>query len=418
MTVDLEERLERAAEALPAPSDAARAEAQSRALAALPRASRRTSRRRLGVVALSGAAAAVLALLLASPWEGRSPLATERALAALGDRPVIHAIVENLRPHATIVDLASGVERQQLLRTEYWYDEERALLRTRLSIDGHLLTELLQTREAALSDLGPLPGNAAEPRLDPALAGFASRYREALESGTAEVAGDAYLDDRRVILLRFTLPSPQEGQPLNEEVAIDAESFRPLRFRFHYGADASPWSRVLSIETLEREDGQFTPPQPRPEPRPRRATGLDERTLTPDEAHNVLGRSALWPGADVEGIALTEIELMKVTTEWSDGRETQAKALVLQYGEGRRADPSGRWLVVTEGTSAEIPRFGTFGATPLDVGELRLVGLDSGLGEGRKMWFGSLERDGLYFAFESPHRDLVLAAARALTPIG
>jgi hypothetical protein len=33
------------------------------------------------------------------------------------------------------------------------------------------------------------------------------------------------------------------------------------------------------------------------------------------------------------------------------------------------------------------------------------------------MWFGALDLDGLYLGFESPQRDLVIAAARALTPI-
>jgi hypothetical protein len=210
----------------------------------------------------------------------------------------------------------------------------------------------------------------------------------------------------------------REGQPpVNEEVAIDAESYRPLRFRFHVGADTSEWFRVASIETLEREEGQFTPPTPRPEPRKRRQTQAEERAVTPAEAATALETHALWAGEAVSDIALAKIELMKVTTEWSDGRETETRALRLEYGERPRGRPGGRWLVITEGTSKEIGRFGSFGAAPLEPGELRLVGL-GGLAAGDvDIWFGALDLDGLYLGFESPQRDLILAAARALTPI-
>jgi hypothetical protein len=418
MTVELEQRLENLGDALPTPSETARAEARARALAALPPALRRPYRRRLGLVALSGAAVAVLALLLATPWDDRSPLATERALAALGDRPVIHAVVESEQPHTTIVEVDSGQERPQFMRTEYWYDDERSLLRSRFTIDGHLLTELLQTREGALSDLGPVSGNPVEPHLDPALAGFASGYREALESGEARVAGKTGLDGREVILLQIALPSRKGRPPTHEEVAIDAESYRPLRFRFHFGEDTSNWWRVVSIATVDREEGQFAPPPVRTEPHHRGQTWTDEQTVTPAEAATALERPAVWAGESVGDVALSEIEVMKLTTEWTDGRETETRALSFQYGERPRGRAGGRWLRVTESTSKEMSRFGSFGAAPLAPGELRLVGLG---GEGEAMipmlWFGVVDLDGLYLGFESPQRDLILEAARALRPL-
>jgi hypothetical protein len=356
--------------------------------------------------------------VLAAPWDERSPLATESALAALGDQPVIHAVVENLRPDATIVDLASGAERPQIQRTEYWYDDERALLRTRLTVDGNLLTELLQTREGALSDLGPVPGNAPEPRLDPALAGFASRYREALETGQAEVIGEDTVDGRDVILLRMTVRPAVGNRPaLQEEVAVDADSYRPLRFRFSSGEDTAHWWRVVSIESVARDEQQFAPPAPA-EPRPSRQTQVEERTLTPAEAATALGRPAMWPGPSVEGIELTEIEVMKVTTEWTDGRETQSRGLLFRYGKGRRARTGDRWLVVTEASRLETPHFGSFAAGPaLAPGQMRLVGLGGADGSEVDRWFGRVELNGVYVALESPNRDVLLAGARALTPM-
>jgi hypothetical protein len=422
MTVDLEERLERVADALPQPSEAVSAHARRRALAALARPSERVShasRGRLGLIAVGcAAAAAAVLLLLAAPWDERSPLATERALAALGDQPVIHAVVENLRPEATIVDLASGAERPQILRTEYWYDDERSLLRSRLTIEGKLLTELLQTREGALSDLGPVPGNAPEPRLDPALAGFASRYREALETGQAQVIGEDTVEGRDVVVLRMTVrPAGGDRPALQEEVAVDADSYRPLRFRFHSGQDTGHWWRVVSIETVARDERQFAAPAPA-KPRPRRQTQVDERTLTLAEAATALGRPAMWPGSSVEGIDLTEIELMKVTTEWSDGREDQSRGLLFRYGEGWRAGSGDRWLVVTEASSVDTPHFGSFAAGPaLEPGQMRLVGVGDADGSEVDRWFGRVELDGVYVALESPNREVLVAAARALTPM-
>ena len=34
------------------------------------------------------------------------------------------------------------------------------------------------------------------------------------------------------------------------------------------------------------------------------------------------------------------------------------------------------------------------------------------------MWFGSMQRDGIYVSFESPQRGLILAAAKAMVALG
>lgn len=422
MPTELENRLQRAADSLPVPAEVVTARARRSALAALPHEApaQRSRRRRgpLGLVAVGAAVAVAVALALATPWEGRAPLATERALAAIGERPVIHAIVENTRPHATVVDLASGEAATQLLRTEYWFDDERHLLRARVTIDGTLLTELLQTREGGLSEIGPVPGNPTEPQLDPALAGFASRYRDALESGDALVIGETRVEGRAAVLLQVALPrTPVDDRPVPyAEVAVDTESYKPLRFRYHSGDDRSHWWRVVSIETLAREEQQFAAP-PRAEPRPSRQTGTDEQALTPTEAATALGRPAVWPGRSVAGIQLAQIELTKLTTEWTDTRETVNRALVLRYGPGRLAGGDEPWLMITQTTSrAENLRFG-FGGPDVQPGELKLVGFGDLDGSPADMWFGSMVVDGVYVALESAQRDVILAAARALAPI-
>jgi hypothetical protein len=425
MSLELEDRLEQAVDALPAPTPGSRDRARAAALAALGQAPRRRLRGVVLIVpAIALAVAVAGAVFLAAPWQD-GPLATERALAALGHQPVVHAIVEQPGEQRTIIDLTPGRERVEVLRTEYWYDGERNVLRVRLSMGERLLPggEYLHSPEGFFTDRGVRRGQKPA-QLDPALETFASGYRDALDSGEATVVGEEVIDGRKAIILRFSLPSPPSGEQLSEDVAVDADDYRPLRFRFSSRADpsrTSPWSeapRIIEIETIPRDTADFEPPRAG-EPRPAGQTGVGERTLEPTEAATALGRPALWPGRVVAGVELTEIELTRLTTRWTDGRETEGHALVFRYGADRRTahlegKPS---LIITEGTSIEHAlRFDLGGSTP-GPGELALAGVGKTDRGEAEMWFGSMQRDGIYVSFESPQRGLILAAAKSMVPL-
>jgi hypothetical protein len=425
MSADLEGRLERAADDLPLPTDEARERARTAALAALEASEHPNPRRarghlRLLLAAGTLAAATVAALLLAAPWEA-SPLTTERALAAIDKHPVVHAVLEATRPHSTIVDLSSGETTTELQQTEYWYDDERGLLRVRLIIGGNLLSEFVESRTELFTDLGTRQRDRpTPPRLDPALAGFATRYRDALESGEAQVVGEDVVDGRDAILLRITFLRGPAGEEVWENVAIAADDYRPLRISYSTAHGDIRWGwRVVRIETVPRDPRHFAPPEPAV-PRPSQQTGVDERTLTPDEAATALDRPAVWPGRIVGGIELAQIELMRLTTRWTDGKVTEGRALVLQYGASRRAAhlegrPS---LLITEATSsAENLRYGS-GAPTLPPGKLRLTGFGDNDSSEVDMWFGSMQRDGVYISLESSHRELILEAARSMVSLG
>ena len=205
--------------------------------------------------------------------------------------------------------------------------------------------------------------------------------------------------------MRIELSSPpiDAGTVSYAEVAVDAESYEPLRFRYRSGDEKSYWWRVVSIETLAREEGQFAPPK-QAEPRPRRQTGSDdERALRlPKQPPRWIARPS-GRGGMFAGIQLTEIELVKLTTEWTDNRETVSRALVLQYGPRRHEADGEPWLMATQTTSrAENLRFGAFtpGAQPgeleLQTKELMLVGAGDLDGSPVDMWFGSMVVDGVY----------------------
>jgi hypothetical protein len=443
MSRELEKRLERVGAALPEPTADSRDRARNAALAALPQEPRRRGRRAL-LLLLPAAVAVVVAAVavLAAPWR-ESPLAADRALAALGDRPVVHAIVEQPRPLETVVDLKGGEERQvEGLRTEYWHDDERNALRVRISVGDTPIPGggFLHTPEGIFTDTD-VWGAGAGPRLDQGLEGFATGYREALANGDATVVGEEMIDGREAVILRFSLPPSPWGGERTEEVAVDKETYRPLRLRGHFAAPPGgvpsgrilSWSqalRIVEIETIPRDPGDFQRPKAG-EPRPRRHTGVEERTLVPDEAGTVLGRPVFWPGRPIGGVELTKIELIRVTTEWTDGRVTHGRSLVFQYGADRRtASTEGkRSLLMTLGTSTwENPRYGV-GWSPPRPGELRLSGFRSPAWrrgpdqvgnklESAESWFGSMQRDGVYISFESRERELIVAAAKSLVPLG
>jgi len=384
----------------------------------------RLSRLLLVPPAIAVTVAVVLVAVLFAPWRD-SPLATERALAALGRQPVLHAIVEQAGPRVSVVELASGRERVESPRVEFWFDEERASLRVRVALGDHVLPggEYVQTPEGIFTGRGrQVP--ARPPRLDPALEGFASGYRDALDGGRATVAGNDVVDGRKAIILRFSLPPSPQGETIAEDVAVDASDYRPLRFRFSHSGTTIPWSqapRVVEIETVPRDPHDFQPP-PREEPRLSGQSSRRERKLEPAEAATALGHSALWPGPDVEGAELAQIELKRVTTRWTDGRVSKGHALEFRYGTDERTarlegKPS---LVITESTSAtENEGFETFmfGGSAPQPGELQLTAVDNSNG-GDAVWFGDMQQDGVYLSFRSTQRDLIVTAAKALVRLG
>ena len=419
MPVDLERRLQRVADTLPTPTDEVREQARKVALAALG-SPEGPSRRRLGFLVTAGAisaAAAAAVTIMVAPWQN-GPLATERALAALGEQPVVHAIVEASEPRrqSTIIDLASGEKSVEFYRTEYWYDDEREALSVRVSISGQPVTEILDSPAGVFTERGRRPGERpSSPQLDPALAGFATGYRHALESGQARMIGEEIVDGREAIVLRFSLRPVPSGEESWEEVAVDADDYRPLRFRFSSSAAAdraNPWSRaprVVAIETIPRDPRDFTPPE-LAGARPIETTGVDKQSLTPAEAATALVSPALWPGRAVDGLELSKIELLRPARRWTDGRVTVSRLLMFQYGADPAVGPRRSWLVITEGTSAEeTPRFGSE-VPPPPPGKLRLTGFGGGDGSEADFWSASMQRDGVYISLQSPQRELIRAA--------
>lgn len=367
------------------------------AVAATQRRRRSTPRRALLVAA---AAAIVAVAALAAPWGERGPTTVERALAALGSGPVLHAVVEYSGDDA-IVDLESGREQRRVHRTEYWYDSGRETLRVRESTDGIRVRELVATPEGGYSDTGSFETGNPREWLEPTLAAFATGYREVLASGDATLVGETTVDGRKAKLVAFRRSSGEVTT-----VTVDAETSRPLQFSSTYrGGRRSPLFTVAAIESMLREPGLFAPPELSP-PRPTAGEMREGEPIELDRAASELEATPVWLGRSFGGRAVGVVELTRGVTELTDGRKVPAKVVRIAYGRVRLSQAStsgGAYMIGMEDGGDPPPPAGSIAITR---------------GFGRSdAWEGEFRSHGLYVRVTAPSREQLLEAARSLRPV-
>jgi hypothetical protein len=85
--------------------------------------------RSLGLqLAVATGVVALVALFVVAPWQGSERVGVlERALAAVGDGPVLHLVLRN-EWSGTLVDLDSGERKSLYSETEMWIDPERGFV--------------------------------------------------------------------------------------------------------------------------------------------------------------------------------------------------------------------------------------------------------------------------------------------------
>jgi hypothetical protein len=340
-------------------------------------------RRRLPRVALAPAlaVAAAVALLLVAPWQGHGPSFVDRALAAVGNGPVIHAVVAFSGPNDVVVNLATGDERERTHRNEFWWDGELGALRTRNSTDGGAPTDFA-TRDPLFA------------HVDPADGGFAMDYRDALERGDARVVGDAQVDGRPAKRIEF---GPNRGGG-TQEVTVDAETFAPLVIQTTYpNGRRTPPVHVVAIESLPYRESDFTPIKSE---RVWSSSGrvTEGRDVTLDEATRALGKVPLGLGR-----APDSVQLSHVSATLTDGSKLGGILVRLSYGDVRVSVASDRAGSFALGFGeSEFP-------TPPQ-GSIAVTGNDA---DG---WQGDLRQEDFAVMISAPTKARVVAAARALTP--
>ena len=358
------------------------------------------------VLAAAAVVAALTALAVVSPWESSSrPSLVDRALAAIGSGPVLHAVLEHERLDAPIaVDLATGRERALPTTTEIWFDEKRKVEHSTLRIDGQVKGESLQTLTRSISPGGSFPSHT-EPWLDPALREFADGYRSALASGRAIRDGQGVVDGKSVTWLRFAL---EHGY---QRVAVDAQTSLPVRVETYWGGSPTVYT-VRRIEALPEGSGDFTPPRVR-RPEPESYGRLPVR-IAPRAASRVIP-GALAVGNSFQRLPLVKVVETKLSTVFKPHEHAAprvARGLEFDYGTDRfRGDEP--FVVIAE-TAKPQPQNGWRDWPAPRPGEL-VVGSDTVMLV-RAHWSGLTVKNGIYVTILGPSREVILAAARALEP--
>jgi hypothetical protein len=319
--------------------------------------------RRLATAAAALAVAAS-ALTVTTPWEG-SPTVVERALAAVGTRPVLHAVILTPPPQRdTVIEIATGdaVTRERV--TEIWFDDSRDLKKTVIALDGVIVDEIFESAEGGFTRRGPVitcswiaahpveatklgvscrldgdngttPRDIPEqpPTIDESLSGFVDHYADALAAGRAREAGSGYVDGRDVIWLEIDVPAAGGGVARVERVALDRATYKPLLVETAGGATLF---RIREIETLPHAPSVFTKPRQITAP----AGGVggstkSERTVSPAEAAAALEGNVLWLGESWRDYRLVETRLIDMRIGYGrlSGRDpTKLTGVELDYG--------------------------------------------------------------------------------------
>jgi hypothetical protein len=403
---------------------------------------------------LAGAVAAAAALVLAWPFGDQHGSVLDRALAAVGDGPVLHTVLRG-EWGGTLVDLTSGRRTAVYGNDEVWFDTESGQVHSIRRLGGVVQEDWLGK---------PVKQTAV-------LAALGREYRHALESGTAHVAGDDTIDGEPVawVTIHSELVPGPSGRITKwaQQVAVSQRTYKPVALR--ETRDGRPsrgmLQRVLELQMVARDPADFVTSRPS---RVGTAFNRSRDEIRLEQASTVLGGTPLWVGHDHDGLPLTGVyretiraghqERVRVTgakaaaaikcshdagtdegdcfrglglrspvevrpggvftfersIRWSDAQNS----VVFVYGnvgdpstylKGGAPSPDKRYLTVTEGTRRPPPfRYGAGRYVP------RAGSLFVAAGERTT---GYLQRDGVQITIDTGSEAAVVAAARALTPV-
>jgi hypothetical protein len=336
----------------------------------------RTTRHWPVATALAAALAAVAVVLALVLTRSHSPSLVEEALAAVGDRPVIHAVIERSAPDNVVLDFRTGDVAPVLVELESWYDERSGQFRVITRHQSRMVADV-RVRKS-------LPSG-----VDRTAAAFLSSYRHALESGRARAR------DTRLVVT---------ANGVREQVTLDSAR-RPRAFASVEQPDAV-WHVTLYASML-RDEGDFE--TSRPAVRPIAGRVVSSRGINRSDAARLLG-PRLAARARHSGGQLRARRFQTLTSELSDGRTRRATGVEFVYESrsglvrlmlARRPEPAYGYV---EGRL-------TYSFNPLPPTEQLDLVRPSRAGS---LWIGQARVAGFYVTVRAPSRQLAIATARAL----
>jgi len=322
------------------------------------------------VAALVAAIAGVVAFWPAGNGTGGSVL--DRALAATGEGAVLHMVYEGELPR-TLVDLETGERTELRSQHEIWFDP-RAGLRQTETFDGVVQFD-------TVLGAGEMPEHATS-----IYSSLGAGYRDALESGRAEVVGEETVDGTGVYWIHI-----EDGH----DVAVSRDTYEPTYIRVNMNGSPA-LTRIVSYETIESGsaplDAQGTLP------------GLQDVTTAYGaevdlaDAASLLGREPVWAGSSLHGFPLDAVRSLSFPT--TDGA---VPGLSLAYGsteggphvELSESSTAAEGLTMLVGVRGYVPPEGT----ALVAGSQALVG-----------------SNGLVVAIHAPDEAMAIEVARLLEP--
>jgi hypothetical protein len=392
-----------------------------RRAASTARSGRRSRSMRLS--ALFAAAAVAVAVALIAPWKSSSGSLSDRALAAIGTQPVLHVVAE-LPAQSQLIDLKTGMATPLKEEREIWYDGGRGIEHTIDRLGGAVVWDRLETPQGEITAAGPATFPRSKPTIEPALEGFVDGYRQALASGAARETGRGTLDGVPVVWLSFALPGGDR-----EEVAVAVDSGRPLLVKMCSGPC---WTyRIKTIETLSLDVANFRRPTESKTAKDAASGVKNDRNVVSVDVGSLPDAvpGAVWPGSSVEGVALASATRENYHTTFGDGATEDWSGVQLLYGATSSLGvPDWKQPFVQLWESAQPqsaylgPRGPQLPASQLD-GRLYVPWRGPAPPSAPAtapfdVPTGLTVVNGVYVAVRASSGELLLAAARALRPIG
>jgi hypothetical protein len=256
-----------------------------------PAAARRWPARIAAVVV---AAAAIAGVALAWPFQSGQPGLLDRALAAVGEGPVLHVVLRG-EWGGTLIDLTSGERKPVYGDNEIWFDTETGRTHQIERLGGVVQGEELYTPKKPAA----------------VLAALGHEYRRALELGTARVAGEGTIDGAAVVwIIIHSELLPDVGDRKDHEwaqqIAVSKQSYEPVAVRETRDGRPGPGTlqRVLELKLVARSAADFTTSR-----RSLDGTAFKRgrEPIALAQAAAVLGRTPLWLGRDYDGLPLAQV---------------------------------------------------------------------------------------------------------------
>ncbi len=337
--------------------------------AGLDRRSRRLPLRLAAAVAVVAAAAALVAL-----WpSGTGPTVVDRALAATGGGPVLHLVYESDLEH-TLVDLETGERTEVTAEQEVWFDPEAGLRET-------------QRFEGVVQFDVSLTGDEVSEHASTLYTSLGAGYREALESGQAEVLGEDVVEGTPVYWIKIG--------PNNHDVAVSRETFEPafIRVAQHGETRAHPDRRLRHRGSGIGAAGGHR----RPRRCPARWAATAPTSSSPTRRRSSAARP-VWAGPDVHGFPLDSVRELRLPTP--DGEVDGAQPGVrIDRRRAARGDLAGGEPVDTLTMLAGVRGYEPPEGTVLLSGTMAL-----------------LRSNGLVVTVHAPDEEMAIAIARELRP--